>query len=278
MKAILAFIQRYHFFLLFLLIEIVCLTIVIRSNKRRSAIFIHSANALSGAIYQQLHKYTEYFSLKNENMNLARENARLRGLLGSAYRIDTAKFQTINDTVYKQQYTFLAAQIVKNSVDKQNNYITINKGRKQNIEPDMAVISSRGVVGVIGSVSDNYCIAISLLNTKIGISAKIRSNDYYGSLIWDGADFNYGTLKEIPNHVTIHKGDSIVTSSYSAIFPEGILIGQIADFKKNSEDNFYTIKVRLATDFKNVNNVYIIKNLFRKEQLELEKNAEIQFE
>jgi len=270
MKGLLRFIQKFHFVLLFIILEIFSLLLAVNSNNSRKSLALNSANIFTGFIYEQINFYRSYFHLKSENERLLKDNIELRNQINSSYKFDTAYYHLIHDTVLIQQYSYQSATIIKNSIFKQNNYITIDKGSKQGVEEDMAVINADGVVGIIIKVSNNFSTAISLLNSKIGISAKIKMNGYYGSVVWDGQDYTKAILKEIPNHVDLHDGDTIVTSGYSTIFPEGILIGIISDFEKNSQDNFYTIMIDLSVDFKNIQNVYLVKNLLRKEQLQLE--------
>jgi len=275
MNSFFRFIERFHFVILFIFLEIFSLLLAINSNTQKKALAVNSANIISGTIYEEISSYKEYLGLKAENERLLRDNVKLKTELNSSYKFDTSKYNEVNDTALIQQYSYMSAQVIKNSIFLQNNYLTIDKGKKQGVVEDMAVTNPDGVVGIIIKVSSNYSIAISLLNTKIGISAKIKKNSYYGSIIWNGTDYLKATLKDIPNHVEISKGDTIVSSGYSAIFPEGVMIGTIEEFYKNSEDNFYTITVLLSVDFKSVTNVYLIKNLLRDEQLKLEEEAEL---
>lgn len=273
MSSLFRFIQRFHFIILFVLLETFTFMLAVNSNKKKKAIVVNSANVISGTIYEQVNSYREYFNLKKENQLLMEDNIHLRNQLLSSYLHDTSLFHLIHDTFYIQQYSYIDAKVIKNSIFLQKNFITIDKGKRQGIDEDIAVINPEGVVGIIIKSSENFSIAASLLNTNLGISAKIKKNGYYGSIIWDGSDYKKAILKDIPNHVAIETGDTIVTSGYSAIFPEGILIGTISEFEKNSKDNFFTIKVNLSVDFKNVENVYLIKNLLRKEQLLLEEQT-----
>lgn len=278
MRNLLLFIQKFNFVILFIVLEVFSLFLAISSNVSRKSTAFNSANVITGFIYEQINFYRNYFYLRKENEILLRDNTQLRNEINSSYKFDTAFYQLLHDTIFIQQYSYQSARILKNSIHKPNNYITIDKGSKQGVEEDMAVINADGVIGIVVKVSTNFSTAISLLNSKIGISAKIKANGYYGSVVWDGQNYMHAILKEIPNHVELNVGDTIVTSGYSSIFPEGILIGEITEFEKNSQDNFYTIKVKLSVDFKNIQNVYLIKNLLRKEQLQLEEEVIQQLE
>ncbi len=253
-----------------MILEFFSLFLTINSNQRRAAIAANSANSISGFFYKIIHKATSYINLKIENRSLLEENARLKNQL-YALRSDTATFRKISDTINRTKYLFLPAEIIKNSVYRQNNYLTLNVGSRHGVTTDMAVVSPEGVVGIVVDVSNNYSSVISILNKKIGLSAKVKKNGYYGTLFWDGDDYMKVTLNEIPNHVAVDVGDTIVTSGYSTIFPQGLPIGLITDYKLKGTDNFYFITVQLFADFKNIRNVYVIKNLLKDEQLKLEK-------
>lgn len=236
---------------------------------------MHSANIVSGFIYDKYSIVSGYLNLKEANDDLLKENARLRNRLPSAYKVNSNATYIKTDTaVFFQQYTYTPAKVINNSTDKMYNYITLNKGSSHGIKPDMGVITSNGVVGVVRKVSSSFSSVVSLLNKRIGISAKIKKNDYYGMVIWEGGNYAKATLKEIPNHVDIQKGDTIITSGYSAIFPEGIVIGKITRYEIEEGGNFYEITIELSTNFKTLTHVYIVSNLMRKEQLELEKTTE----
>lgn len=182
------------------------------------------------------------------------------------------KKNILNDTV--RRYFYTQARVIKNSINKQYNYFTIDKGENDGIKPDMAVISYNGVAGIVHSTSEHYSTVISILNTKIGISAKIRKNEYFGSVIWNAKDYKKVILREIPNHVKLVIGDTVVTSGYSSIFPEGVPIGEISGFSGTSGGNFFEIEVKLLTNFKSLTYVYIVGNLLKEEQLNLEENKQ----
>ena len=139
--------------------------------------------------------------------------------------------------------------------------------------PDMGVVSERGVVGIVSTVSDHFSVIIPLLNPKFRLSCKVLGSSYFGSLSWNGRNTLYANLDELPRHVEFQKGDTIVTSGYSAVFPSGIIVGTVADFEKQHDDNFYSLQVELATDFQALNNVRIIKNFRQTEQSGVEQEA-----
>jgi rod shape-determining protein MreC len=159
--------------------------------------------------------------------------------------------------------------VLNNSIFRQHNYITLDKGRSAGVKPEMGVISSEGIVGVVRGVSENFSSVISLLNSELSVSAKLKNSGYYGSFNWTGRDYRYGKLQDIPLHVDVSIGDTVITSGYSAIFPEGILVGFVEEYQEKG-GRFLELTVELSTDFKKLNNVYIVKNLLKEEQKELE--------
>lgn len=271
MDSLLNFLKKIHFLLVFIVLEVVSLVLVVKGDVRRNSVFNTSANFLTGKIYDVTWRYAGYFYLREENAALMQQLAKNRSRNESAYAVDTAKFHDFVDTTdRKLKYRYITASIVKNSVSRQNNFLTLDAGKKDGVKPDMGVISPSGVVGVVVAVSENYTLAISVLNKKTGISAKLKGNNFYGSIVWPGENYKEAVLTEIPNHVELSQGDTVVTSGYSAVFPPEIPVATIESFEKNSEDNFYNIKVNLLTDLKCVSNVFIIENLMQDEQKELE--------
>ena len=212
--------------------------------------------------------------MKKENENLAKENAELRSHILSSYDISINKNYLVNDTVYHQKYSYTSAKVVNVSTHRRNNYLTLNKGSNDGIKNDMAVITSTGIVGQVKDVSENFCTVLSMLHSKITVSSKIKKDGSFGPLTWDGSDFRYATLSDIPTHVRLAKGDTIVTTAFSKTFPENIMIGTVESFERPTGKYFYTIKVKLSTDFKKLTYVYIVKNIHKEEQEELETRSE----
>ncbi|MDZ7635545.1 MAG: rod shape-determining protein MreC [Bacteroidales bacterium] len=182
------------------------------------------------------------------------------------------KFGEISDTISGINYSYLNARVINNSVNKQKNFITLDKGSRHGVTNGMGVASSGGVVGVVVGVSRNYAVVMSLLNTDFRLSASIARNDYFGSLAWDGINFRHARLSEIPHHVAVTEGDTIVTSGYSAIFPAGIMVGALTGGQKRGGD-FVSLEVLLSVDFKKLTNVYLIGNLTREEKNNLEEEV-----
>jgi rod shape-determining protein MreC len=258
--------------MMFLVLEAISLVLMVSFNNYQRVTFINSSNNLAGTIYDEFSSLDDYFSLSRTNARLAAENASLRKQLQQQLMLHEQYQGAIPDTVDAPEYIFTSARVISNSVNKQFNYISLNKGSRQGIKPDMGIISSDGVVGVITNVSRNYSTGLSLLNKRLSIPAKITKNNNFGALMWDGEHFNTADLKEIPFHVMVNVGDTVVTSGYSNIFPEGIMIGTIKSYDVESGTNFYNIKVELSTKFKTLKYVDVVRNTKRAEQLNLEKN------
>jgi rod shape-determining protein MreC len=270
MRNLLRLIIRYHFFFLFLLLEAISVLIVVQNNSFQRARFIGVTRSVEGFFLETFGGIREYLILRQTNRDLQMENTLLRNQLDGMNR----KLQTdsghSSDSVPRRQFSYIPASVINASTNKQFNFITLDKGRHHGIEPEMAVISPRGVVGVVYAVSGDFSTVIPMINRDFRLSAKIKRNGYFGSLSWMGAGYNMAILEEIPYHVDLHPGDTIVTSGYSAIFPEGILVGTVHDFEA-VEGNFYSITVDIAVDYKKLSHVYVIRNLLREEQLELER-------
>jgi rod shape-determining protein MreC len=271
MRSLLRFIVRFHFVLIFLLIESFSLFLLVRYNHYQRSTVVNSANRFSGKIYDNFSIVTDYFSLRRANLELANQNSNLLNRSKDAYKSNQVKLVEILDSLYFQQYEYRIAKVVNNSIVKQRNYLTLNKGSKHGIKPEMAVLGPTGIVGVVQQVSENYSSVISVLNSNLRVSGMLKNNKYFGSIQWDGRHYRHVMLREIPNHVEIEVGDTVITSGFSALFPSGVFIGTVSSVDEKQSGNFHNISVLLAEDFKNLSYVFVIGNLLKKEQKELEK-------
>jgi rod shape-determining protein MreC len=268
MRTLLRFIQRYSDLLLFLLLETMAIALIVQgSNFQRSKI-IGLNRQVTGFIYNKVDGAREYLSLKEANEQLANENIQLKNQLEKVSNLlDSSKvIREISGTV---QYDYVPSRIVHNSVYKQYNYITLNRGKKHGVFRDMGVVSGQGLVGIVLETSNNYATVIPVINRDFRLSVKIKSNNYAGILQWEGGSPQYAVLSEIPFHLDLAEGDTILTSGFSTIFPEGILVGVIDSYALE-KGNFYDIKVRLSTNFQSLFHVNVIRNHRKVEQLNLE--------
>jgi rod shape-determining protein MreC len=270
MRSLLNFLARYNNLIIFLILEGIAIYLLATGNNYHNTRIVNGIKGLTNGVDEKISNTRTYLHLREININLAAENVALRNSISRLVKRDNSVFFSVSDSVYQQQYIHTSAEIINNSIYRQKNFFTVNKGARQGVKVDMAVTSGDGVAGVIVGCSGNYSVAMSLLNLDFKLSARIKSNGYFGSLSWDGRDYSHGVLSEIPQHVSVNVGDTIETTGYSAIFPEGIMVGTVSDFEKVGGD-FYKITVLLATDFKKIHFVDIIGNMKKSEQLELEK-------
>lgn len=272
MRSLFRFLLRNYFLMMFLALEAISFVLIVSFNNYQRVAFFNSSNNFAGAVYEKFSSIDDYFSLSRTNARLAADNASLRKQL--QLRMSLQEQYPVNrpDTVDAPAYIFTSAKVISNSVNKQLNYITLNKGSRHGIKPDMGIIDASGIVGVITDVSPNYSTGLSMLNRRLSVPAKITKNNYFGSLVWDGENYNTADLREIPFHIIVNVGDTVVTSGYSNVFPEGIMIGTIKKFDVESGTNFYNIKVELSTNFKTLKYVEVVQNTKRSELKNIEKN------
>jgi rod shape-determining protein MreC len=265
-----------------LILEIFSLSLVVSYNNYQKAKFLTSSNGISGYFFENFNGVFQVFDLKKANTELAEENAQLRTAL-QHYQLRTTNnsrqsylsernplITMTRDSLNKIVYFFTTARVINNSINQRHNFLTLNKGRIQGVKPDMGVVSAGRVVGLVTNVGDNYCTVISLLNERWKLSAKIKRNDFFGSLSWNGRDYRKVQLNEIPYHVPVQNGDTVVTTGFSSSFPEGLEIGIVSDFTLGSGSNFYKIDVNLAVDFKSIVQVALVENRQLKEINKLE--------
>ena len=265
MRNLINFITRHYFFFLFALLQVVAMMLIVQNNTYQRSFFINSSNLIAGNIYRMQSGITQYFSLRSVNKQLMDENTRLRSQIPGTYLTTDQNIFTFRDTLHQRQFQYLNARVINNTVRNRNNHMTINKGRLHGIRPDMGVIGPNGVIGIVKDVSGNFSSVISLLHSDMQISAKIKKNNHLGTILWEGFDHRKVTMLYIPPHVELEKGDTIITSGFSQIFPEGIAIGVIDEFEVRRGDNFYTIDVKLFTDFNKLGYVHVVQNIFREE-------------
>jgi len=266
------FFYQYRAFFTFLALELFSAWLIVRNNQYQSTKFFNSSNSLAANIISTSQGVREYFSLRNINLELAEENAALRTRLEQRNQsLYSLEMREIKDPDIINRFEYVSAKVVNNSVDRFKNYITVNKGSREGLEPGMAVISTAGAVGKVKSVSEHYAVLISLLNTDEYTSCVIKKTQHFGSLNWEGTDSRFSLLKFIPRHAKPAVGDTVVTSGFNAVFPEGILVGTISEVSLGEEAQFYDIKVRLAQDFSKLAFVEVVKSNLKTEKDSLEQ-------
>ncbi|RXP52961.1 rod shape-determining protein MreC [Lutibacter sp. HS1-25] len=272
MQQLLYFIKKFRFFLLFLILQIVAFYFTVQYHSYQKSKFVNSANAVTGGFYTKMNNINEYFHLKTDNQLLIEENIRLKNLLEKRVIDNSIVTTTVVDTMYTQKYEYTSAKVVNNNYTKLNNFLTINKGSNNGILPELGVINGRGIIGVIKNTSANYATILSILNSSSKINVRLKNSNHFGTLVWNGKDYNITQITDIPRQALIKEGDTIITGGKSLLFPEGILVGVIKDFK--IQNNQYTqINIALFNDMSAIGHVQVVKNLEKIEQLKLEQKT-----
>ncbi len=270
MRNLFLFIFRYHFFFLFLLLFVVAMILTGSRQHYQQALMWHSANQVTARFYQSVNSVTSYLALREETTKLHEHNNRLLKKLKDNFIIREDTVFEVSDSLTQRRFTYIEAGVINRSVTRRNNYLTLDKGKKHGVQPNMGVITPHGVAGVIKAVSDNFSLVISILHSELLISVKLEKNDHMGSLQWEGEDYRVAHMYYIPPHVEFTPGDKVVTSGLSAIFPAHIPIGRVKDWEIRRGETFYTAVVDLELDFNKLTHVHIVKNLLQEEQEELE--------
>ena len=270
MRNLLNFLARYNNLIIFLILEGIAVYLLATGNNYHNTRVVNGIRGLTRGIEEKINTTRTYLSLREINVTLSAENVALKNSVERLVKSENSLYFSVSDTIYKQQYLHAPAEVIDNSINRQKNFFTINMGDLQGVKVDMAVTSGNIVAGIIVGCSENFSVAMSLLNLDFKLSVRLKSNGYFGSLSWDGRDYRHAVLSEIPQHVSVNVGDTIETTGYSAIFPEGVMVGTVDDFEKIGGD-FYKITILLAADFKKLHFVDIIGNMKKTEQLELEK-------
>ncbi len=228
--------------------------------------YLNTANQISGKVYSLYTNAGNYLYLRRFSDSLVEENAKLRAqLYESKYdnRIDSG-ILTDSSAKTVQQYNYITARVIKNSVNKATNLIYLDRGKLQGVNREMGVISPTGIVGKIVSVTDNYSVAVSVLSRDY-VSAKFRKNEFFGNVKWNGTNTSTASFENIPKHVPVSVGDTVVTSGFSQMYPRNIMIGTVKEVGAQPDKNFLDITIHLSTSFGSLNYVYIVNNLRKSE-------------
>ncbi len=260
MRNLIVFLWKHQFLVFFVILEAFSLTLLFNSYSYHKSLAFTSVNNVTGSVYKTYSNVTDFFGLKNENEKLVRENAFLRTFMKySANSADSLTFEMDSNYYYR------SAKVVSNSINRQNNFLLINKGEKDSIATEMGVISSTGVVGIVVGTSANYAYVMSLLHQNSRISARIKKNNHLVNVLWDGKDYNNGSVVDIPSHIELYEGDSIVTSGNSLIFPEGIMLGTIKEYMQSSNQDLSEAIIEFSAEFNKLQYVYVIENYMKPE-------------
>jgi len=276
MNNLLNFFVKHSAWFIFAIYVILSLVLLFKDNPYQQSVYLTSANRVSAAVYNAFNRVTSYFYLHDINESLQERNAALEMELIELRNQMADMALATPDSLHQpalKQYSFVMAQVISNSIAQPNNYITINRGYLDGVTPEMGVIDQNGVVGIVNVAGPHAARVISLLNPHMRLSCKLRNSGFYGSLVWDGRSPQFAVLEELPKHLNYHKGDTIVTSGYSAVFPEGIIVGTVDGLARGMSDSFVSLRIRLTTNFSQLSSVRVITNSM-KEQIDALLRAE----
>lgn len=275
MRNLINFLLKYNYWFLFILLEVASFVLLFRFNRYQQSAFFTSANMVAGTVYKISGGISSYFHLKSINSDLLDRNIVLEQQIRNLERAlkerqtDSIAINAIKE-IPQTDYRLFKAGVIKNSINLGDNYITLNKGFNEGIRPEMGVVDGNGIVGIVYETSPSYSVVISVLNSKSSISCKIVGSDYFGYLKWERGDSRYAYLKDLPRHAEFNLGDTVVTSGFSTVFPEGIMVGTVDDISDSHDGLSYLLKVKLATDFGRISDVRVIARNDRQELKELD--------
>lgn len=278
MRNLINFLLKYNYWFLFVILEVASFVLLFRFNNYQQSVYFTSANTVVGAVYEVSGGISSNFHLKSVNEDLLDRNMLLEEQINNLEKalkerqLDSIAVNSIRKMPQKD-YQLFKARVIKNSLNLADNYITLDKGSSSGIHSEMGVVDGNGIVGIVYETSPSYSVVISVLNSKSNISCKIVGSDYFGYLKWEHGDSRYAYLKDLPRHAEFNLGDTVVTSGFSTVFPEGIMVGTVDDMSDSHDGLSYLLKIKLATDFGKLSDVRVIARNGQQEQKELENKT-----
>ncbi|HMI59556.1 MAG TPA: rod shape-determining protein MreC [Puia sp.] len=279
MRNVFLFIRRHFNFLFFLVLQIIALSFLFRYNKFHEAAFLNVSTEITGRINEKYNGVEYYFQLKKTNESLVRENLMLRQQLKGNYEAPDSIRRLILDTIKVDsgksliKYRILEAKVVNNSIGSQTNYLTIHRGFAQGVRPNMGVTGPQGIVGSVVNVSENFATVMSMLHRQFKVVAKLKNGSETGTIDWDGQNPLFVTMRNIPKSAKVNKGDTVLTTQTSSLFPANLMVGTVYEIVPDNTTNFYILKLKTATNFSNIEYVYVVDNLQYDEQKRLEDST-----
>ena len=278
MRNLINFLLKYNYWFLFVILEVASFVLLFRFNNYQQSAYFTSANTVVGEVYEVSGGISSYFHLKSVNEDLLDRNMLLEEQINNlekALKERQLDSIAVNSTrkMPQKDYQLFKARVIKNSLNLADNYITLDKGSSSGIHSEMGVVDGNGIVGIVYETSPSYSVVISVLNSKSNISCKIVGSDYFGYLKWEHGDSRYAYLKDLPRHAEFNLGDTVVTSGFSTVFPEGIMVGTVDDMSDSHDGLSYLLKIKLATDFGKLSDVRVIARNGQQEQKELENKT-----
>lgn len=269
---ILKFLKRYNPILLFVILEVLSIIMIVNSQPYHKRKMVNVSNEMSGKLFELTSQCNAYFHLKEENDRLSANNAMLMNMLSAANMANDSvttvlgNGMQLSDSLSRNSfYCFIPAHVIDNDIYNIHNYILLDKGSKDGIEIDMGVISDHGIVGTVSNVSRNYSSVISVLNPYTVVSAMFKDNKHLANVKWDNMDYRFGVVEDIPSHLVINKGDTLLTSGFSGSYPPDVMIGEVENILPSDNEDFTRARIRFFTNFSTLRNVYIVKNNFKQE-------------
>ena len=274
MRFILNLIFRNTRGLVFLILQVIALSLFFSAQDYQRTTLLKDTLEVSGTFDGWIHSLSEYKNLDEINHNLNLENAVLKNSLKESYFSLYAERDTIIDTLFERQYAFLPGKIIGGSYLKRNNYLTLNIGKVHGIKPHLAVLSNNGIVGIVKDVSKHYSRIIPIIHSNFKISGSIKGQGFFGTVTWNGKDYKIAQFSDLPKHARINIGDTIISNEKSMIFPPGVPIGVVTHKRINEGDGFLAVTIKLTHDFSEMGPIYVVENLFVEEREKLEEGEE----
>ncbi len=271
MRNLIQFLKKFRDFLIFFVLQVFVLTLFFNSKNYHRSKMTNTSSNLIGWFVEKKHNINKHFSLSEANEKLLEDNARLRAQLPESFYQLQGDTYYVNDTLKKEQFQYIPATVINSSSTKRNNYFTLNKGTAQGIEIGMGVIADDGVIGIVADVSDHYSIVMTVLTEKSSTNVKLLKNNEYWFLSWDGLDNRFAQINDVKRDIPIEIGDHVVTRGGGTQFPEGIAVGTIDEIIANDGEQTIGLNIKLDVNYNAVYHVYVVKNMMRDEQLNLER-------
>lgn len=273
MRKLFKFLKKFRDFLIFIVLQIFVLGLFFNSKNYHKATLFNHSSELIGWFVEKKHNITKHFYLSEANEKLATENANLWSMMPQSFYQLQHRIYYVNDTLYKQQYTYVPAEVLNSTSGKRNNYFTINVGAESGIKEQMGVMSKDGIIGFVIDVSDHLATVKTLLSDNMNIPVKLKKNNEHWLLKWDGADNRIVQVNGVNRDIDIVVGDTIVTRAGKGMFPANLPVGIVDELISQDGKQTWDVNIRLAVNFSSVYHVYVIKNFFQDEQTQLEQRT-----
>ena len=269
MNNLLQFFVKHSAWFVFTFYVVLSCVLLFKNNPYQQSVYLTSANSVSATVYEGMSTVTSYLNLKDINEDLQERNALLeKELIALRSEVTDLRMQLPDSNAVQarlQQFDFVVAHVISNSIAQPDNYITINRGSADGVKSEMGVVDQNGIVGIVNVVAPHSARVISLLNSHMRLSCKLKNSEYFGSLSWSGGDPRFAMLEDLPKHLTFEQGDTVLTSGFSTVFPEGIIVGTIESKERDMNESFVSLKVRLTTNFSQLSTVRVLTNAMSEE-------------